>query len=276
MLRPAPTVDVLDLFPEERAELIALLRSLEAEGWSTPTACEGWSVHDLALHLLADDLGVLSRLRDGFERAAIDPGDDLVEALDAHNAAWVEAARRLSPRVTIELLDFVAPLTQSFYASLPSDAEGEGVEWAGLDPAPHWLAVGREFTERWIHQQQIRDAVGRPGLNGPRFVAPVLQILMRALVPAYDGVDADEDTAVAVAVEGRAGGNWALLRRGGTWALYEGRASEAAARVIVDQTTAWRFLTRNITRSQAKRKMKIDGKLARPFLDAIAAIVTDR
>jgi uncharacterized protein (TIGR03083 family) len=276
MLRPAPTVDVLDLFPEERAELIALLRSLDTGGWHTPTACAGWTVHDLALHLLADDLGVLSRLRDGFDRAVIDPGDDLVAALDAHNEEWVEAARRLSPNVTIELLDFAAPLTQSFYESLPPDAEAEGVAWAGLDPAPHWLAVGREFTERWIHQQQIRDAVGRPGLNGPRFVAPVLQILMRALVPAYDGVDADEETAVAVAVEGRAGGNWALLRRGGTWVLYEGRASEAAASVLVDQTTAWRFLTRNATRAQAMAKMKLEGKLARPFLDAIAAIVPDR
>lgn len=276
MLRPAPTVDVLELFPEERAELTALLRSLEAGKWRTPTVCEGWNVHDLALHILAGDLGALSRLRDGFEGATIDPSGDLVAALDTHNEAWVDAARRLSPRVTIELLDLVAPLTQSFYASLPADAEVEGVEWAGLSPAPHWLSVGREFTERWIHQQQIRDAVGRPGLNGPRFVAPVLQILMRSLVPAYEGVDAEEDTTVAVAVEGRAGGNWALLTRGGTWGFYEGRASEPAAKVTVDQTTAWRFLTRNITRAEAERKMKLDGDLARPFLNAIAAIVTDR
>jgi uncharacterized protein (TIGR03083 family) len=276
MLRPAPTVDVLELFAEERADLTALLRSLEAEQWNTPTACEGWNVHDIALHLLAVDLSVLSRLRDGYEGARIDPSSDLVAALDEHNEAWVRAARRLSPRVTIELLDLVAPLTQSYFESLPSDVEVEGVGWAGLDPAPHWLSVGREFTERWIHQQQIRDAVSRPGLNGPRFVAPVLALLLRSVVPAYRDVQAAPDTAVAISIEGRAGGNWALVRKDESWELYEGRASEASARVACDQDTAWRFLTRNLSRAQAKSKIKLEGKLAKPFMKAMAAIVPDR
>jgi uncharacterized protein (TIGR03083 family) len=275
MLRPAPAVDVLELFGEERAELTALLRSLEPDGWNAPTACEGWSVHDLALHLVAVDLAVLSRLRDEYEGAYIYPSGDLVAALDAHNEAWVQAARRLSPTVTSELLDLLAPLTQAFFESVPADAEVEDVSWAGLDPAPHWLSVGREFTERWIHQQQIRDAVGRPGLNGPRFVAPVLALLLRAVVPAYKDVPADPDTTVAISIGGLAGGNWALVRKEDGWELYEGRATEAAARVSCDQDTAWRFLTRNLSRPEAKGKIKLEGKLAKPFMNSIAAIVPD-
>ena len=39
----------------------------------------------------------------------------------------------------------------------------------------------REFTERWVHQQQIRDAVGKPGLTERRWLHPVLDAFARAL-----------------------------------------------------------------------------------------------
>jgi hypothetical protein len=48
-------------------------------------------------------------------------------------------------------------------APLDLDATGGPVEWAtGSDPAPVWLDVAREYMERYVHQQQIRDATGRP------------------------------------------------------------------------------------------------------------------
>ena len=36
------------------------------------------------------------------------------------------------------------------------------VNWAGPEPAPIWLDPAREYTERWVHQQHIRDAVRNP------------------------------------------------------------------------------------------------------------------
>jgi uncharacterized protein (TIGR03083 family) len=47
------------LFPEERARLLQLLHGLTEE-WRAPTACAGWSVKNVAAHLLGDDLGRLS------------------------------------------------------------------------------------------------------------------------------------------------------------------------------------------------------------------------
>ncbi len=52
MQLPGP-FDVRPLFREERAELLSLLGSLTADHWSAPTACPGWTVKDVALHLLA-------------------------------------------------------------------------------------------------------------------------------------------------------------------------------------------------------------------------------
>src|ERR687891_1863965 len=111
MLRPARPVEVLELLDEERAELLALLRSLDDADRAAPTACPGWSVHDVALHLLDDDLRLLSRWRDRYEDAELegDGWDGLVAALNEANDVWVAAARGTSPRVVGEPPELSGP-----------------------------------------------------------------------------------------------------------------------------------------------------------------------
>lgn len=41
------------------------------------------------------------------------------------------------------------------------------MSWAGEDGDAGWLDIGREFTEQWHHQMQIRDAVGAAPLPDP-------------------------------------------------------------------------------------------------------------
>src|SRR3712207_5622442 len=54
-------LDTRGLFEEERRDLLTLLESLAAIEWSAASSAEGWTVKDLALHLLDGDLGRLSR-----------------------------------------------------------------------------------------------------------------------------------------------------------------------------------------------------------------------
>src|SRR5438045_2447830 len=103
--RPIP---VLDLFPAERAALLDLLSGLTDEQWAKPTVCAGWSVKDVALHILGGDLGNVSRRRDGFQMKST-PGEDLVAFINRYNDDWVRVARRLSPRLIIDLLAFSGP-----------------------------------------------------------------------------------------------------------------------------------------------------------------------
>ena len=65
-LRSPRPVLVADLFEPLLASLLDLLGSLSPEEWTTPNACGAWSVHEVALHLLGDDIGILSRQRDGY------------------------------------------------------------------------------------------------------------------------------------------------------------------------------------------------------------------
>ncbi|MGH2541280.1 MAG: maleylpyruvate isomerase family mycothiol-dependent enzyme, partial [Ardenticatenaceae bacterium] len=102
MLQQPEPVIVLDLFSEDRDALLALLDGLTPEEWERPTVCAGWSVRDVALHLLGGDLGNLSRRRDGFVAQEPMAGESLLEFINRLNDEWMRAARRLSPRLTCD------------------------------------------------------------------------------------------------------------------------------------------------------------------------------
>ncbi len=278
MLRPAPAIDVRPLLEEERAELIALLRELGEEGSAARTACTPWTVKGIAAHLLGNDISMLSSGRDGFDDPSkVSPagGEGLLEWLDERNQRWVGAAAFLSVGTICDLLEATGSLTYAFFTELEAHEPGSTVSWAGEGPHPNWLRIGREFTERWIHQQQIRDAVSKPGLNGPRFVTPLLGLLLRSLPVAYQDVEAPDESAIAVLVDGRAGRPFAIRRIVDGWELCEGRDQEVAASITIDQDTLWRFLSRNISARQARSQAEATGpkKLTDPFFTAVSAIV---
>ena len=171
-LGDAAVVDVRPLLPGERQALVELLSGLTPEQWQTPTACPGWTVKDVALHLLDDELGWLSRGRDGDLSGLIDDTIDyreFVEQLAAKNQRWVDGAAGLSPRVLVELLVWSGAQVDAYFADADLGAERR-VIWAGPEPTPPWFDLARDLTERWVHHQQIRDALGRP--VSVRFASP--------------------------------------------------------------------------------------------------------
>ena len=51
-LHPAAKLELLYLYPVERAALLDLLGQLKPDEWAAPTECPAWSVKGIALHLL--------------------------------------------------------------------------------------------------------------------------------------------------------------------------------------------------------------------------------
>jgi hypothetical protein len=148
------------------------------------------------------------------------------------------------------------------------------VTWAGPDPAPVWLDLAREYTERWHHQQHIRDAVGKPGLGEPRFLAPVLQAFVRALPQTFRHVDAADGTLVAFTISGQAGGHWFLLKEQDRWGLYVDVPGKPEAQVIMDEDTAWRVFTKGLDRTEAQARTTLlgDRSLGRKVLDTVSIL----
>jgi uncharacterized protein (TIGR03083 family) len=221
-------IDTRPLFPRLRAELATLLAGLAGGDWTLATACPGWSVHAVAAHLLGVELGNVSVRRDGW---ALGPGqgEDLDVWLNAFNQHWVDAAQRISPALLIELLDLAGLRFEEYLAGLDLDAMGGPVPWAtGSDPAPVWLDVAREYMERYVHQQQVRDATRRPWL-GSAFTGPVLATAAHALPLALAGVNRPAGTVVAFSAEGEGGGTWHVVRTAAGWELAAASPDEPAA-----------------------------------------------
>lgn len=264
---PLPPIDTIHLFPGERAALLALLRDLSPDDWNAMTVCTGWNVHDVALHLLGGDIGWLSGGRDRFHGSATAPPppdglDDwatLVGWINARNATWIDATRRVSPALLIDLLALTGERLAAWLPEIDLDAPGIPVSWAGPDPAPAWLHIAREYTERWTHQQHIRDATGRPGLTEPEWLHPVLDTFVRALPYTLRDHVAPERATVTLRVTGPAGGAWTARREGGAWSLTPDLPDRPDTLVAMDEETAWRGFTRGIDIDRIRERTTVDG-----------------
>jgi uncharacterized protein (TIGR03083 family) len=267
---------VADRFPALRSKLIELLAGLSIEDWARPTAAPQWSVKDVCAHLLGGDVAIISGRRDQFRppRTLIESYQQLVSFIDRLNAEWVAALRRISPQLLREFLAVTGPAVEECFASLDPMAVNGAVSWAGPEPAPVWFDVAREFTERWHHQQQVRDATGRPPLYEPYFFAPVLDTFVRAFPHNFRHTEAPIGATVRVTISGDAGRIWFVQKERDRWQLLLDGPSHIAADVVIPQDTAWRLFTKGITAEEARSRSVVQGdaSLAAPIFSTIAII----
>ena len=274
MQKPEPVL-AAHLFPEVQRALLGLLEGLTAEDWEKPTVCSGWSVKDVALHLLGGEIGNLSRRRDGHVLpASINGWDALVAFINDWNQDWVRVGRRISARLLVDLLRQTGDQMNAYFLGLDPYTLGGAVSWAGPDPAPVWLDLAREYTERWHHQQHIRAAVGRPGLMSPRYLAPVLQAFMFSFPYTFREVKAPEGMTVTITITGSAGGCWTIRREGVDWQLYSGMPQQPDAEVKMAEDLAWQLFTRGVSQEDASGQLIFKGNrdLGSKVLEMVAII----
>jgi uncharacterized protein (TIGR03083 family) len=269
-----PPIDVRPVLAEQQAAFIDLLHRLDGDEWAKPTICPGWSVKDVAAHVLGDHIGRLSIHRDGFHVLHPRDGEAFPTFLDRINEEWVTAARRISPPMLIELLSDIGNQIVDFWQTVDLDALGGPVRWAGPGPHPYWLDVAREYTEYWTHQQQICDATGRTGLTDPHYLGPVIDTFLRGLPHTLRDVTAPQGATLQVSVTGPGGGDWTCTRGPDRWRLHHQPHPQPTARLELDADTTWRLCTRGITPEQAAEHARIDGDqhLATAALQTVSII----
>jgi len=124
--------DVWDLVRTERRALVADLATLPAEQWETPSLAQGWTVHDVAGHLVTNARVTPFGLVVAMARAK---GD-----FDRQNDAGVAGGRGDSPAQTLERLRAVTDRRTG---------------------PPTWLApLESRLVEEVAHGEDIRGAVG--------------------------------------------------------------------------------------------------------------------
>ena len=279
-LVPVRPTDTRRFFRPVASELTALLRSLPAEAWDRPTVAGTWRVRDVIAHLVDVSMRRLSFHRDGHTppAPARPPGTerDFVAFINGLNAQWVEAARRISPRLLTDLYEFVGAALADFTESFPDNGPALfPVSWAGEERSDGWFDLGREFTELWHHQTQVRDAVMAPRQRDPAWLHAVLLIALRGLPHAFRDTCVETGQTLTIEITGAAGGVWTLRRQDGGWTLWAGQESKDTARATMSDDTAWRLLFNALPAERADRLVirSGDAVVFGPLLRARSVIV---
>lgn len=253
------------LFPELESRLLELLRALRPEEWRLPTLAPAWTVKDVAAHLLDTQLRRLALCRDGHVPPGAPPASaaEVAPLVNRLNAEGVAYYARLSPPVLIALMDVASRESAAYLQSLdPAAPAAFGVSWAGEDASANWFDIARELTERWHHQQQIREATGRPGIMTKQLYGPVLDCFMRGLPHAHRAVAASPGDTIRFDVVGDCGGTWWLHRAAGGWRLVAAEHGRTVARTAIPQEIAWRVFTKGIGRAEARALVTTSGDAA--------------
>jgi len=146
--------EVVAALAEQQQELDALVVGLDEDGWARPSACEGWSVSDVVLHLAQTNEMAIGSARDEYEATL----NGLVEGVQPHagnvddGAGLLVAAERGDPPSAVH--DRWARSCQLLCAALLARAPGDRVQWVMGDMAARSLATTR-LAETWIHSGDV-------------------------------------------------------------------------------------------------------------------------
>jgi uncharacterized protein (TIGR03083 family) len=254
-------IDVLPLFPQLDSSLIEVLSGLSPEQWNKDTICKKWKVKDIAAHLLDSAIRRLSIGRDGYQGAAaeINNQDELLNYLNNLNADWVNAYERVIPAILISQLNTVQEELYLYFKDLDPAANAMfPVSRAGEKISDNRFDIAREFTERWLHQQQIRQAVGARSLMNRDLYNPFLEICMKALPHHFKDLSSAASKTISVEVVGDAGGLWTIVRREKQWEFITAERP-ADSTVYIDQNIAWMLFSGGIDIYEAGQYWQVTG-----------------
>ena len=172
--------ECVDVWRAACADVVALARSVDELAWGFPTDLPGWSVHDvmahlaaleselagdepLAAHVDADAPHIQNRRGVYTEQGVVARrGNSKNQLIDE----FEDAVRRRADQLALEPLDDPA--------AAPPITPGR-IEW-------DWATLLRNrVVDVWVHDQDIRRAVGKPGDQDTRAAAFVQEVFGRAM-----------------------------------------------------------------------------------------------
>lgn len=270
-------IQTLHLFRPLNRKLIDLLGSLSPADWSRPTVAGGWTIKDVASHLLDGNLRAISMYRDNWmpPSTALESYRELVNYLNRLNGEWVMATQRLSPKILVEWLETSHETYVTCLEKLDPHAPSVfSVAWAGESVSTNAFHIAREYTEKWHHQQQIREAVNSDDLLTREFYRPVLETFLLALPHAYRSTPSPVGTRMSVHIEGESGGHWTIERMENSWQFSADPHRSTDTVLTIPGHLAWKLFTKAVSPETASHQTKLsgDGKLARPALEMLAVM----
>jgi uncharacterized protein (TIGR03083 family) len=258
--------EYVDAFEQSVRSLLSVADDLEPDDWRRPTNLPGWSVQDVVSHLAAVEHELLL----GEPPPALATyGEHVRDAFGQHMERGVAARREVPPAdVVHELRDCLEqrlPQMRAMRVDEPPTRVVAGEDWDTTE-----LLRNRAF-DSWMHEQDVRRAVTRPGnLDGPGALVTkeILLVALPVLVARRAGAVAGQslrlESTGALAFTGDVviGAD----RRG---ALSRVPVEDPTAVVRADWETWVRLLGGRMSPSDAVVEMDGDRGLAQRLVDGL-------
>lgn len=210
--------DPADLAVVEQLEAVwssigALGDSLTEVDWQQPTECPGWSVQDNLAHVIGIESVILGRPVP--DRMPPD-GPHLRNDLARSNEMWVDVYREHTGAAV--LAEFRAVTAERLSILRAPEMDFGADAWTPVGPGTVRDLLPFRVFDSWIHEQDMRRAVRRPGGWEGAAAASALDRIA-AVMPMVVGkkVAPPEGTTVVFSVTGE-------VPRGITIAIVDGRA----------------------------------------------------
>lgn len=150
---------VLTALDEEFDAIVELAAGLDPADWERPTACPGWTVQDNLAHVIGIEAMLLGR-----PQPEVELGDlsHLRNDLARSNEVWVEGYRHRPPSAVLDDLRGIIDERRAALAAMsPADFDADAMTPAGPGTVGRFMRI--RIMDVWFHEQDVREAVGRPG-----------------------------------------------------------------------------------------------------------------
>ena len=194
--------DLVDNMERVWRSIEDLCRNLTEDEWKTPTDCPGWSVQDQLSHLTGSEASILGRPDPDHT-----PKDTshVKNDIGRHNEVLVDY-RRPSPGqgVLEEFKENTGERLRLLRAMDESDFDAPAQTPIGPGTVRDYLAI--RIFDAWVHEQDMRRALGRPGdLEGPVAQHGVGRMAMAVPYVVARKAQAGHGTTVVFNLTGQAG-----------------------------------------------------------------------
>lgn len=135
---------------------------LSSSEWALPTACPGWDVKDQLSHLIGIERSLMGEATPEWDGPL---GDHVKNDFAAMNEAWVAVRRPLDgAAVRAEFVDVTG--TRLGQLAARTDDDWAVVGWSPVGEVPYAVFMEVRAFDSWVHEQDARRALDRPGGSG--------------------------------------------------------------------------------------------------------------
>lgn len=170
---------VVGTLVDEWAELDRLLSGLSEEQWGMPTGLPGWRVTDVVAHLIGTE-AMLSGEQVPESEIDVKSLPHVHNDIAAVNEHWVRALSDEKPAAMLARFREVTVRRTEMLKEM-SQEEFDAPSWTPAGKGTYGRFMQIRTYDCWIHEQDIRDALGLPGHDEGPAVDVALDESSRAL-----------------------------------------------------------------------------------------------